>query len=62
MIINIQRGVREGKRTSPKLFILMLEDIFKNFGWDNQGVTIQEEHLTNLRFAHDIVIFAIEQK
>lgn len=56
--ISIERGVRQGDPLSPKLFIAVLEDIFQNISWSKQGIWITDKHLSHLRFADDIVIFA----
>jgi len=55
-----QRGVRQGDSISPKLFISCLESIFFKLDWREKkyGLCIGEEHLTNLRFADDIVPIA----
>lgn len=60
--INAKRGVRQGDVMSPKLFTLVLEDIFKKLQWTNKGLNIQGEHLHNLRFADDIVLFAKDKQ
>lgn len=54
----IGRGVRQGDPLSPKLFIAVLEDIFKNINWNNKGIWIFNNKLTHLRFADDIVLFS----
>ena len=56
--IPIKKGVRQGDTISPKLFTACLEDIFRNLDWDNKGININGEHLNNLRFADDIVLFS----
>lgn len=56
--INIQRGVRQGDPLSPKLFTAVLEEVFRKFDWSNNGLNINGEKLTHLRFADDIVVFA----
>lgn len=55
--ININGGVRQSDVISPKLFTIELEDVFKNLQWEQRGVMIQGENLTNLRLADDIAIF-----
>ncbi|PZC78089.1 hypothetical protein B5X24_HaOG202624 [Helicoverpa armigera] len=56
--ININRGVRQGDPLSPKLFTVVLEDIFRRLEWDHYGLNINGENLTHLRFADDIIILA----
>ena len=52
--IRIKRGVRQGDTISPKLFTATLESIFRRLNWENKGVKIDGEFLSNLRFADDI--------
>ena len=54
--IRIKRGVRQGDTISPKLFTTTLEVIFRRLNWENKGVKIDEEFLSNLRFADDIFL------
>lgn len=56
--IKINRGVRQGDIMSPRQFTLVLEDIFKNLQWEEKGMNISGEKLSNLRFADDVAIFA----
>ena len=51
--IRIKRGVRQGDTISPKLFTATLESIFRRLNWENKGVKIDGEFLSNLRFADD---------
>ena len=52
----IKRGVRQGDTISPKLFTATLESIFRRLNWENKGVKIDGEFLSNLRFADDIFL------
>jgi hypothetical protein len=52
----LERGVRQGDTISPKLFIACLEDLFRKLDWKNLGIKINNQELTNLRFADDIVL------
>ena len=52
----MKRGVRQGDTISPKLFTATLESIFRRLHWENKGVKIDEEFLSNLRFADDIFL------
>lgn len=54
----IQRGVKQGDPLSPKLFIAVLENIFRNINWEGIGININGVNLNHLRFADDIVLFA----
>lgn len=57
---NIKRGVKQGDPASAKLFIAVLEMIFRKLNWAQYGIKIDGETLTHLRFADDIVL--IERK
>ena len=52
--IRIKRGVREGDIIPSKLFTS--ESIFRGLNWENKGVKIDGELLSNLRFAEDIFL------
>ncbi|CAF4882123.1 unnamed protein product [Pieris macdunnoughi] len=54
----VQKGVRQGDPLSPKLFTAVLENIFRNLGWEHFGISINGLNLNHLRFADDIVVFA----
>ena len=54
--IRTKRGVRQGDTISPKLFTATLESIFTRLNWENKGVEIDGEFLSNLRFADDIFL------
>ena len=53
--IRIKRGSSR-ETISPKLFTATLESIFRRFNWENKGVKIDGEFLSNLRFADDIFL------
>ena len=62
---NIQRGVKHGDPLSSLLFNALLEDIFKTLKqrWSTRKYGIRfghtaATHLTNLRFADDVLLFA----
>ena len=55
--ISIMKGVRQGDTLSPVLFTSAVEEIFKRVEIEN-GVDINGEKLSNLRFADDIILFA----
>ena len=50
------RGVRQWDTISPKLFTATLESIFRRLNWENKGVKVDGEFLSNLRFADDIFL------
>ena len=54
--IRIKRGVRQGDTISPKLFKATLESIFRRLNWENKGVKIDGEFISNLRFADGIFL------
>ena len=54
--IRIKRGVRQGDTISPKLFTATLESIFRRLNWENKGVKIDGQFLSNHRFADDIFL------
>ena len=57
--INLQRGVRQGDTISPKLFTACLQDaIINKINWKGKGINIDDEHLSHLIFADDIVLVA----
>ncbi|CAG5038820.1 unnamed protein product [Parnassius apollo] len=60
--IPICRGVRQGDPLSPKLFIMVLQYIFDNLNWQSEGIRVNQDQLTHLRFADDIVLFAETSK
>lgn len=53
----MQRGVRQGHPISPTIFSAVLERLFRNLDWETQGITINGEHLSHLRFADDLILF-----
>ncbi|KAJ8727495.1 hypothetical protein PYW07_001614 [Mythimna separata] len=61
-VIPICRGVRQGDPISPKLFIMVLQHIFDNLDWQLEGIRVNQDRLTHLRFADDIVLFAETSK
>ena len=50
------RGVRQGDPVSPKLFTAAMEEVFKKADI-SEGVNVDGEQLTNLRFADDVALF-----
>lgn len=60
--IKIERGVRQGDPLSPKLFIAVLENIFRNLDWTQKGIKIDNQRFNHLRFADDIVLMAETHK
>lgn len=54
----IKKGVRQGDTISPKLFTACLEGVFRKLDWDELGIRVDGEYLSNLRFADDIVLIS----
>ena len=52
----IHRGVRQGDPLSPKLFTAVMEEVSKKADI-SEGVNVDGENLTNLRFADDVALF-----
>ena len=52
----IHRGVRQGDPLSPKLFTAVMEEVFKKVEI-SEGVNVDGENLSNLRFADDVALF-----
>ncbi|XP_057335067.1 uncharacterized protein LOC130673870 [Microplitis mediator] len=57
-VINIKRGVRQGDPISLKLFIAVLQHAMGELPWSNQGININGNFLSHLRFADDIILFS----
>ena len=54
--IRIKIGVRQRDTISPKLLTATLESMFRRLNWENKGVKVDVEFLSNLRFAEDILL------
>lgn len=61
-VFNIEKGVRQGDPLSPKLFIAVLEHVFRTLHWEHNGLKINGMYLNNLRFADDIVLLSEDPK
>ena len=57
-VIKIERGVRQGDPLSPKIFIAVLEWIFRSLNWEKKGISLEGRNFNHLRFADDIVLVA----
>lgn len=53
-----KRGVSRGYTVSSKLFMPVLEYVFRRLEWDNKGINVHGEKLHNLRFADDTVLIS----
>ena len=49
-------GVRQGDPLSPTLFTAVVEEVFKKADI-SEGVSVDGENLTNLRFADEVALF-----
>ena len=56
--INIRTGVREENTIWPKLFTAALENIFRRLIWETRGLQIDNEYLSHIRCADDILVCA----
>lgn len=56
VVVQIEKGVRQGDPISPNLFAAVLEDVIKKCNWNDYGVNINGKQLNHLRFADDIVL------
>lgn len=54
----IIRGVRQGDPLSPKLFLAVLEYIFRRLEWCKYGLNIGGVQLDHLRFADDLILIS----
>ena len=54
--IPILRGVRQGDPVSPKLFTATIQEVFKNAQFEEKGIHIDGEKLSNLSFTHDVAL------
>ena len=52
----INREVRQGDSLSPKLFTVVMEEVFEKADV-SEGINVDGENLTNLRFADDVALF-----
>ena len=55
--IHINRGMRQGDTISPKIFTAAIEEeVFKRLNLEKNGVNVDGEYLTDLRFADDVTL------
>ncbi len=52
--------MKQGDPLSPNLFNSILEDIFQKIEWEERGIRIDEENLSNLRFVNDVVLISAD--
>uniref|UniRef100_A0A0K0FVJ2 Reverse transcriptase domain-containing protein n=1 Tax=Strongyloides venezuelensis TaxID=75913 RepID=A0A0K0FVJ2_STRVS len=60
-VIEVKSGIRQGDTLSPKLFVLLLKIILKNFQHDLNDYFKKEEISFQLEFAVDILIYTYDQ-
>lgn len=53
----MERDVRQGDPLLSTLFTALLQKVFTNLNWEDKGIKINGNYLSNLRFADDIVLF-----
>ena len=51
----IKIEVNQGDPISPLRSDCAIEEIFKNFNWNNYGIKIDDDFFKNFRFANNIV-------
>ena len=56
----INRGVKQGNSFSPKLFTAVMEEFCKKAGI-SEGINVDGENLTNLRFADNVALLNAKQ-
>lgn len=52
----LKRGTKQGCPLSAELFNTVLELIFRQINWEQYGIPINGENITNLRFADDVIL------
>nr|XP_026500834.1 uncharacterized protein LOC113404212 [Vanessa tameamea] len=50
--IQLKRGIKQRDVTSPKLFTTAFKDVFKFLDWKRFSININDEYITDLRFAN----------
>ncbi|GBP46930.1 Probable RNA-directed DNA polymerase from transposon X-element [Eumeta japonica] len=60
--ISTEKRVKQGDPLSPKLFTAVLECVFRNLDWSQNSICVLGHHLSHLRFADDIIVFAKSAK
>lgn len=53
-----KKGVKQGDPLTPVLFNCALQEIFRNLNWENKGIKVDGEMLSNPRFADDAIFVA----
>ena len=56
--IKINRGIWQSNTMSPVLFTTCLQDLFRRLNWEEKGIKVYGEHLSSLKFADHIFLFA----
>jgi len=57
-VISLEREIRHGDTTSPKLFTAILEYIFKQLDWDHKNINIDDEYINHLWYTDDIILIS----
>ncbi len=53
---SIEKGVKQEDPLSPNIFNSVLEEVFWKMNWEEKGIKINGQWMSNLRFADDIVL------
>ena len=56
--VDIGRGVRQGDGLSPRLFVAVLDTVFRGLNWGKKGICINGEYLSHLLYADDCVLIS----
>ena len=56
--IPIKKGVRQGDTISPMLFTACLQEVIRSLEWEQLGIRVNGEYLSNLRFADDVALLS----
>ncbi len=54
---SLKRGIKHGDPLSPNILNSVLE-VFRKMNWEEKGIKINGQWMSNLRFADDIVLIS----